>query len=117
MTNDNLTKYVRHPENAPGDFYSLGYLDGTTWLGECLQCLLPEIEAPTLLAKHDETNDQTYFVRQPETAEELAQAIKAVQVCCTEALRYAGRDEKIMRQLGARLADHYPSNWIDGECP
>jgi hypothetical protein len=96
----------RFPKNAPGPFYSLGaVLPDGTWCGECLSCTLPESEAPTLLAPLDEQNSDTYFLRQPETAEEIDAACAAAEVCCVSAIRYGGKDPAIIQRLGAEVCD------------
>jgi hypothetical protein len=79
------------PLNAPGPFYTLG---------GCLACEAPEMEAPDLLAPLTGGNDTTYFVRQPETPEEVERACRAIQVCCVMDLRYGGTDRAIIERLG-----------------
>jgi hypothetical protein len=97
-------KYFEHPDrfpkNVPGPFYTLGDKgeDGV-WCGRCLCCGLPENEAPTLLAPLSDSNDDTYFVQQPQTDQEIDAACWAVEVCCVNALRYGGRDPKILDRL------------------
>src|ERR1700759_2094560 len=81
----------RDPRNAPGPFYAVEKL--------CLSCGLPEDEAPELLANLDETGGDTFFVRQPETPEEVERACRAIDVCCVKALRYAGDDLAIIQRL------------------
>ena len=88
--------HPRLPKNAPGDFYTTG---------GCLFCGAPEAEAPDLLAPLAGDNWDTYFVRQPATAEEIEQACRAVTACCANAVRYGGADPKIIRRLGNRI-DH-----------
>lgn len=90
----------RFPKNVPGAFYILGDIseDGT-WYGQCLSCEVPEAEAPTLLAPLKDGNSDTYFVRQPETDDEIEQACSAIEVCCVDALRYGGKDPKILARL------------------
>jgi hypothetical protein len=90
----------RDPRNVPGPFYAQTYL--------CLACGLPEAEAPDLLAELNEGNYATYFVRQPETPDEIERACKAIGVCCVNALRYGGTDPSIIRRLGntADYCDH-----------
>ena len=96
----------RFPKNAPGPFYTLGDVDEKgNWCGECLSCTLPESEAPTLLAPLNEQNSDTYFARQPETAEEVDAACAAAEVCCVSAIRYGGRDMAIIQRLGAEYCD------------
>jgi hypothetical protein len=81
----------RDPRNAPGPFYAVEKL--------CLSCGLPEGEAPDLLANLNDTNGDTYFVKQPTTAEEIERACSALDVCCVKALRYAGDDPAIIQRL------------------
>ena len=78
-------------KNAPGPFYTNG---------TCLACEAPETEAPDLLAPLTGDNSDTYFVRQPETPEEVERACRALEVCCVVALRYGGTDPEIIRRLG-----------------
>ncbi|MEZ6139545.1 MAG: hypothetical protein R3B84_03135 [Zavarzinella sp.] len=85
----------QHPRrcalNAPGSFYTLG---------KCLACEAPEAEAPDLLAPLTGDNYTTYFVRQPETPEEVERACSAIEVCCVMDLRYGGTDRDIIERLG-----------------
>jgi len=83
--------FTRSALNVPGPFYSCG---------DCLACGLPECEAPDLLAPLDEDNRTTYFVKQPETAEEIERACRAILVCCINDLRYGGQDRNIIERLG-----------------
>jgi hypothetical protein len=77
--------------NASGPFYTTG---------DCLACGMPEQEAPELLASIDGDNFQTYFVRQPQTPEEVERACSAIGVCCTAALRYGGTNPAVIARLG-----------------
>lgn len=81
----------RCPLNVLGTFYTLG---------TCLACEAPEVEAPDMLAPLTGGNYTTYFVRQPETAEEVERACSAVRVCCVMDLRYGGTDPRIIERLG-----------------
>lgn len=83
----------RFEKNAPGPFYTTG---------GCTACGAPEAEAPDLLAPLDDDNYETYFVRQPETPEEIEHACRAAEVCCVSAVRYSGTDPFIIRRLGNR---------------
>jgi hypothetical protein len=65
-----------------------------------LACGLPEGEAPELLAPLEGDNYTTYFVKQPESAEEVEHACMAIRVCCVEDLRYGGQDRVIIERLG-----------------
>jgi hypothetical protein len=98
---------LRFPLNVSGPFYTTGQLtshhvDPNTprrWCGNCLWCGAPEAEAPTLFAPFDESYKDTYFIRQPQTPEEIDQAVSAARVCCTYAVRYSGQDPEIIRKL------------------
>lgn len=79
---------ARFEKNVPGDFYTTG---------ECMACDAPESEAPDLLAPLEGDNYDTYFIKQPETAE---RACRALEVCCVAALRYGGTNPEIIRRLG-----------------
>lgn len=98
---------LRFPKNVAGPFYTTGSQVRQTqapdspivWCGDCLWCGAPEAEAPTLFAPFDDTYTDTYFIRQPATPEETAQAIMAARVCCVYAVRYAGTNREIIAQL------------------
>ena len=82
-------KYSAQPENI-GDFY--------VTKDECITCGAPEAEAPDII-EHSEKNDgQCFFKKQPETENEIDQAIKAMMISCIGALRYGGNDQKIIRR-------------------
>ena len=81
----------RCPLNVPGPFYTLG---------DCMACGGPEGEAPDLLAPLTDGNYTTYFVRQPQSPEEVERACNAIGVCCALDLRYGGTDKSIITRLG-----------------
>src|SRR6476660_9464693 len=91
-----MEKYPRFEKNVPGDFYTTG---------DCMACDAPESEARDLLAPLEGGNNDTYFVKQPETPEEIERACCALQVCCVSALRYGGKNPEIIRRLGNSSAD------------
>src|SRR4051794_15829360 len=78
-------------KNVPGDWYTNG---------QCMACGAPEVEAPDLLAQLTDDDLETYFVRQPQTTEEVSRACQAARVCCVNSVRYGGRDPDIIEQLG-----------------
>lgn len=97
-----------HPRRFPGNIEGPFYTTGTVVCGDshcvgvmadCLQCLAPEFEAPDLLAQLNENNLNTYFVKQPCSADEVQRACNAIRSCCVSALRYGGRDWDVIRQL------------------
>jgi hypothetical protein len=97
----------RFPKNVAGPFYTLGdqWPDGA-WCGQCLSCGVPEVAAPTLLSPLVDEDADTYFIRQPETVEEIEQACQAIEVCCVDALRYGGKDPAILARLGSSVCDY-----------
>src|SRR3954470_6664149 len=81
-----------YPKNAPGDFYVQDE--------RCIACTAPEHEAPDLMAHEDgQGGYHCYFKRQPETPEEVERAIMACHVSCVRAVRYAGRNPKILKRF------------------
>ena len=87
---------VPHPHNAPGPFYSEN--EG------CIACGAPNAEAPDLMKWYEEPTatglySHCIFRRQPETPEEVEQAIRAMNVSCVENLRYRGTDPAILKRL------------------
>ena len=105
----------RVPENAPGDFY--------VEAGCCMQCCIVHGEAPDLLNDLKQPFEHCFFRRQPQTPEEIEQAISAICVSCICALRYGGTDESIISTLHARDAasqcDHTPEGiaWLSRPIP
>jgi hypothetical protein len=93
---DDEKNRAAHPLNAPGDFY--------VEAGLCLACTAPEHEAPSLMG-HEEGDYHCYFKRQPQTPQETEMAIRAVIVGCCGAVRYGGRDPKIIEKLIAAGSD------------
>jgi len=81
-----MARHARLDANVPGPFYTTG---------QCMACGAPEDAAPDLLAPLTDDNWHTYFVRQPESPDELERACHAVEVCCVSALRYGGADPAI----------------------
>lgn len=84
----NFVPQIKHEQ---GDFYVAD--------GECLNCGAPEVAAPNLIAHQQEEYGHCYFKRQPETPEEIDQAINAIAISCVSGVRYRGRDEKIIQKL------------------
>lgn len=85
-----------YPLNAAGPFYSVE--DG------CITCLAPQCAAPNLIGLYDDpsgTNARShcFFKKQPQTQEEVDEAISAMAVSCVENLRYGGTDPVILNRL------------------
>ena len=89
----NTLPWVEKPyaKNAPGPFYVID--------GECIACGVPHALAPDLVASVEDEPHHCYFKKQPETPEEIERAIKAIGNSCCGALRYAGTDKSIKKQL------------------
>ena len=90
----------RYPRNVPGPFYVAN--------GECISCMAPELAAPTLMGYEKSPDGKTghcFFKKQPQEPDETWQAIYAVRVACCAALRYAGADPAILRELGPEHCD------------
>jgi len=107
MGGDYFVHPRRFPENAEGAFYTFGHQCRESnapdaqlvWCGDCCACEAPEFEAPDLTAPLKDSNFDTYFVRQPTTADAMELACRAVEVCCVMALRYGGQNREIIRRL------------------
>ena len=96
-------KHERFHKNAIGDFYTTG---------DCLACEIPEHECPECLALLNDGNIDTYFLKQPETHEEIKKACSAALSCCVAAIRYGGKEPDIINQLGNR--PEYCDNLLPG---
>jgi hypothetical protein len=79
--------------------------------GMCITCGAPEHEAPTLMGSVEEPEHHCYFKRQPETPEEVEQAIRAVRVSCCQAVRYGGDDAEIRARIDAPWPAPAPDEW------
>ena len=90
----------RTSRNVEGDFYTTGYWHEGEESGDCLDCALPEAEAPELLANIYDEDVYTHFIKQPRNPGEVEQACEACEVCCLSALRYGGKDKSIVNRLG-----------------
>ena len=97
-------KYNAYATNAPGPFY--------VECDMCITCRAPESVAPDLIGFWEDPSGSTirshcYFKKQPQTRQELEQAVKAVSACCVGSYRYAGSDpevKKILRQAHCETA-------------
>lgn len=69
-------KHLKNPENVPGKYY----VDST-----CIDCDLCRNIAPNSFTRHDEGGYSIVF-KQPDTAEEKAQAEEARASCPTETI-------------------------------
>jgi hypothetical protein len=88
MADEPITRY---PKNAPGDFY--------VEKDHCITCEAPYHEAPDLMAHDEGDYPHCYFKKQPETPKEVERAIMACYVSCVVAVRYAGRNPKILKRF------------------
>jgi hypothetical protein len=93
-------KHKTVAENAPGPFY--------VQCQECITCRAPEAVAPELIGFYEDPSGRgaqghCYFKKQPETAEEMDHAVKAVWANCCGSYHYAGSDPAVKEKL--RKAD------------
>jgi hypothetical protein len=85
-------------KSAIGDFY----VQETC----CMSCGVPQSIAPDLVGWTNEDLQQCYWVKQPQTADELDRAIKIIHAQEIGCHRYSGSDPRILRRLPAEDCDH-----------
>lgn len=89
-----LTPDQPHRMNAAGPFYVVNQ--------DCMTCGYPHLLAPDLMAweRNSEGRElHCYFRKQPETSQEIEQAVNAVNGSCCGALRYSGSDPKTIKRI------------------
>lgn len=94
------------PSNSQGDFCTRGeyVIDSvsseilTAWHSSCLDCGGPQRVAPELVSKLGDP-EGTYFIRQPETKDEVYAACVAIRSCCNDSLVYRGTNRLITQML------------------
>jgi hypothetical protein len=74
-----------------GDFY--------VQEGCCTACGVPQLIAPELVGWTEEKAPSCYWIRQPESPEEVDRAIKIIQTQELGCHRYAGNDPAILERL------------------
>jgi DNA-directed RNA polymerase subunit RPC12/RpoP len=85
-------------KSAPGDFYVQAQC--------CTSCGVPQAVAPDLVGWTNETHPQCYWIKQPQTSDELDRAIKIIHSQELGCHRYSGTDQAILRRLPAEDCDH-----------
>jgi len=75
--------------------------------GCCTSCGVPQAVAPDLVGWTNETHPQCYWLKQPENASELGQAIRLFQTQELGCHRYAGSDPAVLAKLPAEDCDHF----------
>jgi hypothetical protein len=95
---ENVRRFKAHPQSAPGDFYVVN--------GECVSCGAPHAVAPDLIgwAKGTE-HEHCVWKKQPETYQEMEQALAAFDVSEVGCYRYAGCDPTVMKRIGLDCCD------------
>ena len=94
-------------EPTDGDFY--------VQQGCCISCGVPQELAPTLVGWRDAQNlTDCYWIRQPQTPNELEQAIKVIRDQDLYCHRYAGTDAQIIKRLPPEQCDHDLKGLLDG---
>jgi hypothetical protein len=91
-----MSSRTRVPENVPGDFY--------VEEGCCTRCDVPAVEAPEHFAYSE---DSCYVCRQPQTPDEVARMVNAIQVQELNCIRYGGRQRDVQIRLFAVGAAEY----------
>lgn len=91
-------KLTPHPESAPGDFYVEN--------GMCISCGVPHAVAPDLMGWTDDKMSHCIWKKQPETSEELDQAIAVLEAQELGCHRYAGGEPAILKRISAEYCDH-----------
>jgi ferredoxin len=96
-------KHESYSENASGDFYVEQDM--------CIACRAPESVAPDLVGFYEDPSgtgreSHCYFKKQPETAEEMSRAIKAICISCCGAYRYAGSVPEVKEKTQKRRLRH-----------
>jgi hypothetical protein len=81
----------RHPLNVIGDFYVEDDC--------CTACGLPQAEAPGFLAELNDSTTHCYVIRQPQTPEQVTQAISAMMVAEFNCIRYSGNNAAILKEI------------------
>jgi len=76
-----------YKKNCKGDFFVEENV--------CTLCQAPEDLAPNLIMSD---NTSCYFYKQPETEEEVDQALEAMSISCCSGLNYNGRDPMIIKK-------------------
>jgi hypothetical protein len=97
---------VLQPDSARGDFYVESEC--------CLFCGVPQAVAPDLVGRADDTYGLCFWKKQPETPEELEQAIAVLNGQELGCHRYAGHDPKIQIRIGSGDCD-YQDAWRTAE--
>jgi hypothetical protein len=72
----------------------------------CTSCGVPQAIAPDLVGWTNENQTQCYWLKQPQTADELDRAIKIFHTQELGCHRYGGKDPAILRRLPAEDCDH-----------
>src|SRR5580765_3820090 len=85
-------------KSAFGDFY----VEETC----CMSCGVPQEIAPDLVGWTNEDRQQCYWVKQPQTTDELDRAIQVIHAQEIGCHRYSGSDPAILRRLPAEDCDH-----------
>lgn len=75
--------------------------------GCCMSCGVPQAIAPELVGWRDQNQRlNCYWIKQPETADELDRAIKILHTQEVGCHRYAGNDPAILKRCPTEDCDH-----------
>ena len=94
----NVRRFKAHPQSAPGDFYVVN--------NECISCGAPHAVAPDLIGWAEGTEyEHCIWKKQPETPQEMEQALAAFEASEVGCYRYAGCDPTVMKRIGLDYCD------------
>jgi DNA-directed RNA polymerase subunit RPC12/RpoP len=87
-----------HVKSATGEFYVQPQC--------CTSCGVPQSVAPDLVGWTNEAYPQCFWIKQPQTQDELGRAIKIIHSQELGCHRYSGTDQAIIRRLPVEDCDH-----------
>jgi hypothetical protein len=96
---DKGPKSKSHPRSVPGGFYVED--------GYCMACGVAHSIAPNLFSQTEEEIWHRFGKKQPETREELDQAVKVLHTQELGCHRYSGSDPSMLAGLPADCCDYY----------
>ena len=92
-------KGLRPMESDHGDFYVRQTC--------CMSCGVPQAIAPELVGWRDQNRElNCYWIKQPETADELDRAIEILDTQDVGCHRYSGTDPTILKRCPPEYCDH-----------
>jgi hypothetical protein len=75
--------------------------------GCCVSCGVPQMVAPELVGWTEEESPSCYWIRQPETADEVNRAIRIIREQDLGCHRYSGNDPAILKRVPREECDFF----------